>query len=66
MHVIAKRTLREFWVKYPDAEQPLRVWHQIAQSATWSTPADIKAQFRNASLVSNSTLALQSVQAALG
>jgi len=56
MHVIAKRTLREFWGKYPEAEQSLRAWHHIAQSATWSTPADVKAQFRNASLVANSRI----------
>jgi mRNA interferase HigB len=53
MHVIAKRTLREFWEKRPDAEQPLKAWHNLAKSAIWHTPADIKAQFRSASFVGN-------------
>ena len=53
MHVIAKRTLREFWEKHPGAEQPLKAWHNMARSATWHTPTDIKAQFRNASFVAN-------------
>ncbi|MBK9051041.1 MAG: helix-turn-helix domain-containing protein [Chloroflexi bacterium] len=26
MRIIARRVLREFWEKYPDAEQPLRAW----------------------------------------
>ncbi len=45
MQVIARRTLREFWQREPRAEMPLRVWYAIAHRATWSSPADIKAQF---------------------
>ena len=51
MRIIAKRTLRAFWVKHADAEQPLRAWHQEAAKAGWSSPADVKAQYRNASFV---------------
>jgi mRNA interferase HigB len=43
--------LRAFWVKHADAEQPLRAWHQEAAKAGWSSPADVKAQYRNASFV---------------
>jgi len=53
MHVIAKRTLREFWEDHPDAEQPLKAWHDTARSSTWRTPADIKAQFRSANVVAS-------------
>ena len=53
MRVIAKRTLREFWERHPDAEQPLKAWYDIARSSIWRTPADIKAQFRRASFVAN-------------
>jgi mRNA interferase HigB len=58
MHVIAKRTLREFWEDHPDSEQPLKAWHGIARSSTWRTPADIKAQFRSASVVANNRVIL--------
>lgn len=51
MRVIAKRALREFWVHHPDSEQPLKAWHQEAVRADWSNPAEVKAQYRNASLV---------------
>ncbi len=36
-----------------DAEQPLRAWFAEARRATWRTPSDVKAAYRNASLVGN-------------
>ncbi|MBS0405135.1 MAG: type II toxin-antitoxin system HigB family toxin [Proteobacteria bacterium] len=53
MRVIAVGTLRAFWESHPDAEQGLKAWHQEATSAAWTQPADIKAQFRNASVLKN-------------
>ena len=53
MRIIALGTLREFWKKYPDAQTPLRSWYALASRAEWRTPADIKAAYRNASLVAN-------------
>jgi mRNA interferase HigB len=49
MRVIAVSTLRDFWVKHPQAETPLRAWFADASRADWQTPADIKAAHRNAS-----------------
>jgi mRNA interferase HigB len=54
MRIIAKRRLREFW-ELPgraDAEQPLKAWYRVAHAADWTGPADIKRQFRNASILS--------------
>lgn len=56
MRVIAKRTLREFWEstpKYADAEDPLRAWYREAKQAVWQTLADVKEQYRNASILKN-------------
>lgn len=53
MRVIAVSTLRTFWERYPDAEQPLKAWCEEATSATWVQPADIKAQYRSASVLKN-------------
>ena len=53
MLVIAVSTLRAFWERYPDAEQPLKAWYEEATSANWSQPADIKAQYRSASVLKN-------------
>ncbi len=56
MRIIAKRTLREFWESVPhyaDAQGPLEAWYAEANKAVWSTPLDIKAQFRHASILKN-------------
>jgi mRNA interferase HigB len=51
MRVIALSTLREFWLKHPDAEQPLLAWYAEALAAKWTQPSEIKAQYRNASIL---------------
>jgi mRNA interferase HigB len=51
MRVIAKRTLREFWEAYPDAEGPLVAWYREAKKADWDSPAKLKEQYGNASFV---------------
>jgi mRNA interferase HigB len=53
MRVIAVKTLRDFWVAHPDAEQPLLAWYDEASKATWAQPADIKANYANASILKN-------------
>jgi len=53
MRVIAVSTLRAFWERCPDAEQPLKAWYEEATSASWSQPADTKAQYRSASVLKN-------------
>jgi mRNA interferase HigB len=45
MQVIAKRTLKLFWLRHPQAEIPLRNWYAITDKAEWRRPADIKAMF---------------------
>jgi mRNA interferase HigB len=53
MRVIAVSTLRTFWERCPDAGQPLKAWYEEATHATWTQPADIKAQYRSASVLKN-------------
>lgn len=53
MRVIAVSTLRAFWDLHPDAEQPLKAWFEEASAAQWTQPADIKAQYRHASVLKN-------------
>jgi mRNA interferase HigB len=40
-------------LKALDAEQPLKAWYEEAKSAAWTQPAEIKAQYRNASVLKN-------------
>jgi len=51
MRIIAVSTLRAFWQKHPAAQTPLQVWYHSVAQAQWQAPADIKAQYRNASFV---------------
>ena len=51
MRVIAKKTLREFWEKYPDSEQALKSWYREASKALWNNPSDIKRRYNYASII---------------
>ena len=51
VRIIARRTLRTYWERVPGAEQPLKAWYAVASKANWSTPADVKATYGNASIV---------------
>ena len=53
MRIIAVSTLREFWKQHPDALEPLSAWVAVVSRAHWSQPADIKAQYQNASILKN-------------
>lgn len=48
MQIVARRTLKAFWIRHPAAEVPLLVWYARASSAEWAGPADIKAAFGSA------------------
>jgi mRNA interferase HigB len=45
VQVIARRTLKEFWERHPQAEGPIRAWVAVASTARWTSPAEIKQQF---------------------
>ena len=51
MRVIAKRTLRQFWEQYPDAQGPLKAWHAEAIKAQWEHPQQINEHFGSASIL---------------
>lgn len=53
MRVIAIKTLRDFWQIHPAAEHPLLAWYDEAKNANWQQPAEIKAQYANASILKN-------------
>lgn len=54
MRVVAKRTLREFWERFPDAEDALKAWYAEAEAADWQNPAEVEAQYRSASILKDS------------
>ncbi|WP_016950403.1 type II toxin-antitoxin system HigB family toxin [Anabaena sp. PCC 7108] len=53
MRIIARSTLREYWQKHPDTEQPLKAWFDDASRGHWQSPSEIKEVYANASIVAN-------------
>lgn len=51
MRIVAMGTLRDFWQRHPEAEQPLKAWYDEARTAAWTTPRDIKQRYASASFV---------------
>ncbi|MDL2286006.1 type II toxin-antitoxin system HigB family toxin [Desulfococcaceae bacterium OttesenSCG-928-F15] len=53
MRIIALSTLKNFWQNpaYADSKEPLLAWYRFALNADWASPADIKSDLRNASIL---------------
>ena len=56
MRRIARKILRDFWLKHPDCEQQLKSWYNEAEIATWKTPNDIKRDYPSASILENNRI----------
>ena len=56
MRVIAKSRLRQFWLSSPanrDAKRQMTEWYNYCVAAQWSTPHEVKADIRTASILKN-------------
>ncbi len=55
MNVVARSRLEAFWRNplFQDSEQALKAWYAEATRASWTSPQDVKNQYRNASIVGN-------------
>ena len=53
MRIIALSRLKNFYEqdRYADAALPLSQWYAHVKSATWTSPADLRADFGNASIL---------------
>jgi len=51
MRILAIKVLRDFWTRHPGAKPHLEAWVDEVRNADWMQPADIKAQFRSASIL---------------
>lgn len=57
MRIIALSTLKAFWennTQYLDAKEPTLSWYRHALCADWSSPADVKQDFKSASSLKDS------------
>ena len=53
MRIIAVKTWKEYWEDYPQAKQALYSWYEEMESANRSSPNDLKAQYRSASVLTD-------------
>ncbi len=53
MRIVAKKTLRDFWERHRDAEEPLLAWYREVKEEDWDTPAKVKEKYRSASIVAD-------------
>ena len=51
MRIIAKRTLKEYWLAHANCRKELEEWYAIAIKANWASPKDVKRFFPKASIV---------------
>lgn len=54
MRVIALSTLKSFWINNPhyhDTEQQTLSWYRFTLKADWSSPAEVKSDFGNSSIL---------------
>ncbi len=53
MKIVSVEILKEFWDQHPETEQHLKAWVDEVKHANWQQPVDIKAKYRNASVLKN-------------
>ncbi|MBN1533885.1 MAG: type II toxin-antitoxin system HigB family toxin [Spirochaetes bacterium] len=59
MRIIARRTIVEFYSgkhEHDDARKQLEAWYSEVRSAHWKNPADIKEQYRSASILKHNRI----------
>jgi mRNA interferase HigB len=51
MRIISKRTLRVFWERFREAEEPLLAWYREVEKEDWDGPARLKDKYRGTSII---------------
>ena len=51
MRIISIKTLKAFWEKVREAEQPLRTWVRVVKAADWDSPTALKRTFNAADIL---------------
>lgn len=56
LRVIAKKTLRDFWLKHAECEQQLKSWYRETERANWNTINELKEHYPSASILSENRI----------
>lgn len=58
MHIISRRTIRDYWEGYSGSDQialenALKAWYREVKKAEWNNSNELKQKYRNASILKN-------------
>lgn len=53
MRIFTKGTLRDFWVKCPDAELSLKTWYEVNEERSFNNPNEVIALFKGSDTIGN-------------
>ncbi|AVR46075.1 addiction module toxin RelE [Christiangramia fulva] len=56
MRIIAKRTLRDFWIKHADAEQQLKSWYRETEKTEWENINELRKDYPSASILQDNRI----------
>lgn len=56
MRVISIKVLRQFWQKYPDAEQHLKIWNKKIKTANYQNANEVKQETPTSDQVVNNRI----------
>ena len=56
MRVIAKRTLRDFWIKHADSEQQLTAWYRETEKSAFKNLNELKIEYPSASILKDNRI----------
>jgi mRNA interferase HigB len=62
MHIVSRSMLVAFYSRpeHREAKGPLEAWYDVARQTHWASPAEVKAQYRHASVIANNRVVFNS------
>lgn len=51
MRIIAKRTLKQFWLNHADCEEQLKAWYRETEKSKWENINQLKIDYPSASIL---------------
>ena len=56
MRIIAKGTLKKFWLKHKDCEEQLKSWYNEVSKINWDSPNELKKEYPSASILEDNKI----------
>lgn len=56
MHILKRKTLSDFWGKYPDCKDQLATWYKIIEKGLWQNANQLKEMFSKSSILKDNRM----------